>query len=68
MAFDFNISEMRQDSTKVILRTNRKSLSIGAKNQRPLLILKGHIMHSVSKHARHGVVVYLLLVSHSVCF
>jgi len=25
-------------------------------------------MHSVSKHVRHGVVIYLFLVSHSVCF
>jgi len=25
-------------------------------------------MHSVSKHVRHGVVIYLYLVSHSVCF
>jgi len=25
-------------------------------------------MHPISKHVRHGVVVYLFLVSHSVCF
>jgi len=65
-----NIPEMRQDRTKVTIEDQLEvlyALSIGAK----IIDLEWPwrvIMHSVSKHVRQGVVVYLFLVSHSVCF